>query len=189
MQQSLATSSNIMHELKETQVPRQFLLRDATMRPQPRTQERPEALYRIDMDLMETVSILTAGVLAGCMIDTLALIAPFRQAFIDVVLVGVDQIARRNDAGHHRLDGCLLDVRQHADHDLTIALEHPQDEWFFICQRPPSAQKAQINLKPHRVLPRRNYTIEPPSNNPSKELLRSNSPAKLSYLCRISSDV
>jgi hypothetical protein len=108
------------------------------MRSQPRTQERPEAFQRVDMDFMKTISILIAGVLACGVIDALVLIAPFRQAVIDVVCIGVDQTARRNNAGYHWQAGGLLDIRQQTDHDLAILLEQPQDRRFFLRQGAPA---------------------------------------------------
>jgi hypothetical protein len=47
-----------MHELKESQVHRQLFLGDASLRVQPRTPQRPKAFHGVDMDLMETITIL-----------------------------------------------------------------------------------------------------------------------------------
>jgi len=56
-----------MDELKEAQVQRQFFLRDAPMGPQPRAQQRPEALGSINMNLIEAVPVFVAGVFRlGC---------------------------------------------------------------------------------------------------------------------------
>jgi hypothetical protein len=57
----------VVHELEEDEVERQLLLRDAAMGPQPRAQQRPEALSRVDVDLAEAVAIVVAGILAAPM--------------------------------------------------------------------------------------------------------------------------
>ncbi len=54
-----------MHELKETQVERQFFLRDPAMGPQPGAQQRPEAFGGVDVDLMEAITIIVAGIFAS----------------------------------------------------------------------------------------------------------------------------
>ena len=64
-QQRFAPFSNIMNELKEPQVKRQFLLRNPPMRSEPRPQQRPKALNRVDMDFAKSIPILVAGELPG----------------------------------------------------------------------------------------------------------------------------
>jgi hypothetical protein len=49
------------------------------VRPQPRAQQRPEALQRIDVNLTKAVAVLVARVLAACMADRLVPIAPALQ--------------------------------------------------------------------------------------------------------------
>ena len=56
-----------MHELEETQIERQFFLRDSPMGSQPGAQQRPEALSGIDMNLIEAISIVVAGIFAPAM--------------------------------------------------------------------------------------------------------------------------
>ena len=66
-QQGLTTAPDVMHELKESQVNWQLFLGEAPMRAQPRTQQRPKTFHSVDMDLMETVTILIHGrILHGC---------------------------------------------------------------------------------------------------------------------------
>ena len=101
-----------MDELKEAEIGWQLLLRDATVRPQPGAQQRPEAFGRVDVDLAEAVAILITGILAPPMADRPVPEAPGRQAGIDGVLVGVDERARRDGRLEDRLDRCLPDVSQ-----------------------------------------------------------------------------
>jgi hypothetical protein len=64
-----------VHELEKREIERQLFLGDAAMRSQPRTQQRPKALYRIDVDFMKAVAVLVARIraqlLAYCERDTL----------------------------------------------------------------------------------------------------------------------
>jgi hypothetical protein len=60
-----------VNELEEAEIERQLFLRDAAMRAQPRAQQRPEALQRIDVNLTKAVAVLVARVLAACMADRL----------------------------------------------------------------------------------------------------------------------
>jgi hypothetical protein len=43
-EQRLAAATGVVHELEETEIQRQFVLRDAAVRAQPRAQQRPEAI-------------------------------------------------------------------------------------------------------------------------------------------------
>ena len=56
-EQAFAADTDVMHELKEPRVERQFFLRDPPMGSQPRVQQGPEPFSGIDMNLMETVTI------------------------------------------------------------------------------------------------------------------------------------
>src|SRR4051794_13917488 len=85
----IAPATGVVDELEEAEIGRQLLLRDATVRPEPGTQQRPEALGRVDVDLAKAVAIVVAGILAVAMADGLVPVAPVLQAGIDVVLVGV----------------------------------------------------------------------------------------------------
>jgi hypothetical protein len=49
-EQSLAAATGVVHELAEPEIQRQFVLRDAAVRAQPGTQQRPEALDGVDVD-------------------------------------------------------------------------------------------------------------------------------------------
>ncbi len=91
------------------------------------------------MDFMEAISIRIAGVLALGVIDRLMSIAPVQQACVDVILIGVDQAASLDVLRDDRLDGGLLNVRQHLDHKVTVALDHPEHGWLFLRQGAPSA--------------------------------------------------
>jgi hypothetical protein len=57
-------AAGIVHELEEGEVERQLFLRDAAVWPQPRAQQRPEALERVHVHFTEAITVLVAGVLA-----------------------------------------------------------------------------------------------------------------------------
>src|SRR4051795_10923274 len=109
-----------------------------------RSQERssgPDTLHGVDVHLTEAVAVLVAGILAAAVADRLVPVAPGRQARVDVVVVSVDQAVRGNGRRDHRLDCLLLHVGEHADHELTTALDQTEDRRLFLLQcappRPP----------------------------------------------------
>jgi hypothetical protein len=53
-----------VHELEETEIQRQFVLRDAAVRAQPGAQQRPEALDGVDVDFAEPVAIVVTRILS-----------------------------------------------------------------------------------------------------------------------------
>ena len=79
-EQAFAPDAGIMHELKKAQVERQFFLRDAPMRSQPRAQQRPEALGSIDMNLIEAVPVFIAGIFASAMTYGMVIKSPLRMS-------------------------------------------------------------------------------------------------------------
>ena len=91
------------------------------------------------MDFMKPIAIFIAGILASRVIDALMNIAPFGQAVVDVIFVGVDQATRRNGLGDDRLDRRLLYVRQHADDHFTVALDQSQHGRLLVRQGAASA--------------------------------------------------
>ena len=56
-----------MNELEETQVEGQLLLGNPPVGTQPRAEQRPKALDRVDMDFMESVAIVVTGELPSGM--------------------------------------------------------------------------------------------------------------------------
>src|SRR5215212_3458985 len=134
-EERLAPATGVVDELEEAEIGRQLLLRDATVRPEPGTQQRPEALGRVDVDPAKAVAIVVAGILAVAMADGLVPVAPVLQAGIDVVLVGVHQGALGDAGLDHRSDRRLLDIGQHADHHLAATLQQAQDRRLLLRQR------------------------------------------------------
>src|SRR4051795_6767820 len=95
------------------------------------------------MHLAEAVAVLVAGILAAAMADRLVPVAPGRQARVDVVFVGVDQAVRGNGRRDHWLDCLLLHVGEHADHELTTALDQTEDRRLVLLQCTPSRRTRQ----------------------------------------------
>ena len=87
------------------------------------------------MDLAKAVAIIIPRVLAAGMADGLVPVAPFFQAGVDVVLVGVDEGAPGDTGFDDRSDGRLLDVGQHPDHHLAASLQQTQDRRLLLLQR------------------------------------------------------
>src|SRR5688572_33389844 len=105
------------------------------MRPQPGAQQRPEAFQRVDVHLAQAVAVLITSVFTASMTDRLVAVTPLLQPSIDVVLVGVDEGACSDRGLDDRLDGLLLDIGQHLQHDLATALDQPQDWRLLFRQR------------------------------------------------------
>ena len=108
------------------------------MRAQPRTQQRPKAFHGIDMDLMETVTILVTGVFSTAVTHALVHIPPLWQGRINPILVRIDHRAGFDRGLDERSDGLLLHVLQHDDSDLAAALDHPEDRWLFLLEGAPT---------------------------------------------------
>jgi hypothetical protein len=69
------------------------------------------------------------------MIDGLVLIPPLVEAGINVVLIDVQQTPWVNGLRQDGLDGNLLDIGQHPNHDFTGALQQTQDRPYLVGQR------------------------------------------------------
>ena len=80
-----------MHELEETQVDREFLLRNAPMRAQPTAQQRPKPFHRIHMHFTQAVAIVISSELAPSMVDTLMIVSPRLQTGINAVFIYINK--------------------------------------------------------------------------------------------------
>src|SRR3954447_9751363 len=134
-EQSLAAATGVVHELEETEIQRQFVLRYAAVRAQPGAQPRPEAFDGVDVDFAEPVAVFVACILTMGVTDRLVAVAPGWQPGVDVIFIGMDQRAGRNCLGNDRLDGCLLHVGQHVQDHRPAALDQPEDGRFLLFQR------------------------------------------------------
>src|SRR3954471_3271639 len=132
------------------------------MRPQPGSQERPEALRPealegVDVDLAEAVAVLVAGVFASTMTDCLVAVTETREPGVDAILVGKDARTFSDSLLDDRMDGRLLDIGQHPDHHLAAALDHAEDRWLLLLQGAAPAAALQsvapafTSLGPHRL--------------------------------------
>src|SRR5919112_6167807 len=127
------------------------------MRPQPGSQKRPEALQGVDVDLAEAIAVLVPGVFASTMTDGLVAVAETRKPGVDAILVSIDARAFDHGLLDDRMDGRLLDIGQHPDHDLAAALNHAEDRWLLLLQGAAPAAALQSvapafpPLGPHRL--------------------------------------
>src|SRR3954463_2335541 len=127
------------------------------MRPQPGSQERPEALEGVDVDLAEAIAVLVPGVFASTMTDGLVAVAETRKPGVDAILVSIDGRAFGDGLLDDRMDGRLLDIGQHPDHHLAAALNHAEDRRLFLLQGAATATALQsvapafASLGPHRL--------------------------------------
>src|SRR5690348_9698892 len=127
------------------------------MRPQPGSQERPEALQGVDGDLAEAIAVLVPGVFASTMTDGLVTVAETREPGMEAILVSMDVRAFGDGRLDDRMEGRLLDIGQHPDHNLAAALNHAEDRWLLPLQGAapaaalPSVAPAFPSFGPHRL--------------------------------------
>src|SRR3954453_15720028 len=142
-EQGFAASARVVHELEEAEIERQVVLRDAAVRAQPGAEQRPEALNGIDVHLAEAVAVLIARILAAPVADRLVLVAPGGEVSVDGILVRVDQATGGNGTGDDRFDRPLLHIGQHAQYDLTAALDQAEDGRLVLRRRAASRRAFQ----------------------------------------------
>ena len=138
------SSGKVQNELKEPQVKRQFLLRNPPMRSEPRPQQRPKALNRVDMDFAKSIPILVAGELPGRVTHGVVGIAPFGQPTVNVIFIGIDNSSFSDRSFDQWGDRVLLHVREHRDDNLAATLHHAEDRRFLLLQR----SSAPFTLQP-----------------------------------------
>src|SRR4051794_38677834 len=138
-----APAPGVVHELEESEVERQLLLRDAAVRSQPGAQQRPDPLHGVDVDLAEPVAVVIPRVHAPGVAHRLVAVAPLVQAGVDVVLVGVDEGAPGDRGPDDRLDRLLLDIGQHPQHHLPAPLDQAEDGRLVLRQRAAARRSRQ----------------------------------------------
>ena len=106
-------------------------------------QERPEAFHGVDVDFMEAIAVprdegpracFVTGVFALAVADGLVLVAPDRQAIVDVILIRIKLRTFRYDLLDYRFDRLLLDIGQHVENDLSASLDQSEDGRFLLFQ-------------------------------------------------------
>ncbi len=105
VEQSFAAEACVVHKLKEPQAAWQLFLRDSAMGPSPGTQQRPAPLNRVDVDLMDALTLLIACVFAPAVAHRVMLNPPLRQPVIDVVFIRVPPRPRCNTGLDQGTDG------------------------------------------------------------------------------------
>ena len=123
-----------MHELKETPVKRQFLLRDSPMESQPGTQQRPATLGGIDLNLMEAIPIVIAGVFTPAVADRMRVKARILQWVIEGLYIGRNPGSWGDERLQDRWEGRGRGGFQHPDDHRTAALNPAEKRWLFLLQ-------------------------------------------------------
>jgi len=113
------------------------------VRAQPGAQQRPKAFHRVDVDLAKAVAVLVAGILAAPVTNGFVPVAPGWQAGVDAIFVRVDEGAWGDSGADNRLDRGLLHVGQHAQHDLSAALDQAEDGRLALLQRAAARRACQ----------------------------------------------
>ena len=105
------------------------------MRSEPRLQQRPKALNRVDMDFAKSTPILVAGELPGRVTHGVVGISPFVHPTVNVIFIVIDNISFIDFSFDHWCDRVLLHVREHRDDNLTATLHHAENRRFLLLQR------------------------------------------------------
>src|SRR3954467_6908774 len=114
-------------------------------------------LEGVDVDLAEPITVLVPGVFASTMADGFVTVAETRKPGVDAILVSIDVRAFGDSLLDDRMDGRLLDIGQHPDHDLAAALNHAEDRRLFLLKGAAPAAALQsvapavAPLGPHRL--------------------------------------
>src|SRR5215813_504591 len=132
--QRFASLADVVHELEESQVDREFLLGNSSMRAQPTPQERPKAFHRVDVHFAHAVAIVIAGKLASPVVDTLMAVTPGLQTGINAVRICIHPCPWHDGVFDQGLDRLLLHVGQEIDDHLTATLQHPKNGRSFLRQ-------------------------------------------------------
>src|SRR5215510_16439540 len=85
--QRFASLADVVHELEEPQVDREFLLGNAPMRTQPTAEEGPEPFHGIHMHFTNAIAIFISSELTPSMVDMLMIVPPGLQTGINTVLI------------------------------------------------------------------------------------------------------
>jgi hypothetical protein len=139
MEQCFASFSDVVYELEKPQIQGESFLRDPSVRPEPRAQERPEAFNRIDMDLMMTIPVIVPGIFPRSVTDSAMNVSPLSHSVVDVVFVREHSRLRGDRGSNQRLDGCLLHVFEHSDENLARSLNDAENRRLLLLQSAPSA--------------------------------------------------
>jgi len=134
VKQCFAAFPHVVYELEEPQIQWESLLRYASVRPEPRTQERPEALNCVDVDFMVTVPVLVPGIFPGGVTHSAMSVSPLSHSAIDVVLVREHPRLGGDRRSNQGLDGHLLDVFEHSDENLPRSLDDTENRRFLLLE-------------------------------------------------------
>jgi hypothetical protein len=104
------------------------------MRAQPRAQQGPKTFHGVDVHFMQAIAIIIPRIFPPAVTDGFMRIAPLFQAALDGIFIRVHTGPRRNRRLDQGLDGPLLDVCQHPNHDLATALNHAEDRGLLRSQ-------------------------------------------------------
>ena len=135
---------------------------------QPGTQQGPEALHRVDMNLIETIPVFIAGVFTPAMADGVMIKTPSRQGGVDILLIGMDPRSWGDERLDEWTDRHLLDLLQHPDDHGAPALNHAENGRFFLLQgsTPPCALQSPPPPPTAFFSPRRETLDDRPPRRP-----------------------
>jgi hypothetical protein len=116
-----------MNKLKESQIPRQVVLRNTPVWATPRSQKRPQAFHRIHVHFMKAIAIIIASLFTTAMTDALGRVTPRCSTAVAIVCIRLATRTPCSRGVDQRLDRDVLDVFHQPHDDVTTALEHPDE--------------------------------------------------------------
>ena len=125
---------NIMNELKEPQVKRQFLLSNPPVRSSQdlNSDQKPSIVLTW---ISQNPSPSSSRANSPPSDTRCGGVAPFGQPIVNVIFIGVDNSSFGNRLFDQRGDRLLLHVWEHRDDNLAATLHHAEDRRFLLLQR------------------------------------------------------
>jgi hypothetical protein len=109
------------------------------MRAKPRSQQRPKAFHRVDVDFVKAIAVIIPCVFTPTVTEALMRVAPWLQTTVTVVCLRVHTRPGRPGGLDQRLDRHVLDVFSHPDHHVATPLDHAEERRCLGFEGAPSA--------------------------------------------------
>ena len=100
------------------------------------------------MDFAPAIAIFVTRVFSSAMTNAFVNVAPRFKSGIDIVFIRIDERSSPHRCLNNRLDGLLLNIREHLDHHFAATLNHPEDRWLLFFERTASAKPLELAPPP-----------------------------------------
>jgi hypothetical protein len=89
---------------------------------------------------MESLAVVPGVFAVTVTDDNLMLVAPYQHTGVDAIFVCIHLASRGDRRLNQRENTRLLDVLQHLNHDLSTALNHPEEGQLLFLQAYPAPE-------------------------------------------------